>query len=78
MHQTGLLEASWKGNLRQVERNANSWGKLERNANKEHYQWKYKPLITLSSDTPDFSILQDDVCITPQVDRDVIGATSNK
>ena len=67
VHQTEILEASWKGNLRQV----------ERNANKEHHQWKYKPLITLSSGTPDFSILQDDVCITPQVDRDVISATRN-
>ena len=25
----------------------------------------YKPVITLPSDSPDFSIIQDDVCITP-------------
>ena len=37
----------------------------------------YKPLITLSSDSPNFSIIQDDVCITPQVDCDVISATTN-
>ena len=37
----------------------------------------YKPLITLSSDTPDFSIIQDDVCIIPQVDCDFISATTN-
>ena len=37
----------------------------------------YKPLITLSSDSPDFSIIQDDDCITPQVDCDVISATTN-
>ena len=34
----------------------------------------YKPL---SSDSPDFSIIQDDVCIIPQVDCDVISATTN-
>ena len=28
----------------------------------------YKPLITRSSDSSDFSIIQDDVCITAQVD----------
>ena len=37
----------------------------------------YKPLITLSSDSPNFSIIQDDVCIIPQVDCDVISATTN-
>ena len=37
----------------------------------------YKPLITLLSDSPDFSIMQDDVCITHQVDCDVISATTN-
>ena len=34
-------------------------------------------MITLPSDSPDFSIIQDDVCITPQVDCDVISATTN-
>ena len=34
----------------------------------------YKPL---SSDSPDFSIIQDDVCIIPQIDCDVISATTN-
>ena len=34
-------------------------------------------MITLSSDSPDFSIKQDDVCITPQVDSDDISATTN-
>ena len=38
----------------------------------------YKPLISLSSDSPDFSIIQDDVCITPQVDCDVVSATANR
>ena len=37
----------------------------------------YKPLITLSSDSPNFSIIQDDVCITPQVECDVISAATN-
>ena len=37
----------------------------------------YKRLITLSLDSPDFSITQDDVCITPSVDCDVISATTN-
>ena len=37
----------------------------------------YKPLITLSSDSHDVSIIQDDICITPQVDCDVIRATTN-
>ena len=37
----------------------------------------YKPLITLSSDSPNFSRIQDDVCITPQVDCNVISATMN-
>ena len=36
-----------------------------------------KPLITLSSDSPDFSVIHDDVCITNQVDCDVIIATKN-
>ena len=37
----------------------------------------YKPLITLSSDSPDLSIIKDDVCIVPQVDCDVISTTTN-
>ena len=38
----------------------------------------YKPVITLSSsDSSDFSIIWDDVFITPQVDCDVISATTN-
>ena len=34
-------------------------------------------MITLSSDSLDFSIIQDDGCITPQVDCDAISATTN-
>ena len=37
----------------------------------------YKPLVTRSSDSPNFSIVQDDVCITPQVHCDVISAKTN-
>ena len=37
----------------------------------------YKPLIALSSDSPNFSIIQDLVCITLQVDCDIISATTN-
>ena len=37
----------------------------------------YKPLITLSSDSHDVSIIQDDICVTPQVDCDAIRATTN-
>ena len=37
----------------------------------------YKLLIILSSDSPDFTIIQDDVCITPQVDCNVISETTN-
>ena len=37
----------------------------------------YKPLITLSSDSPNYSIIQDDVCITLHVDCDVITVTTN-
>ena len=36
----------------------------------------YKAVITLSSDSSDFSIIQA-VCITPQVDHDVISASTN-
>ena len=36
----------------------------------------YKPLVALLSDSPNFSIMQDDVCITPQVDCSVISATT--
>ena len=34
-------------------------------------------MITLSSDSPDFSIIQDDICITPRVDCDVISTRAN-
>ena len=37
----------------------------------------YKLLITLSSDSSGFSSIQDDVCITRQVDCDVISAAKN-
>ena len=37
----------------------------------------YKPLITLSSDSPNDSIIQDDVCITLHVDCVVISVTTN-
>ena len=37
----------------------------------------YKPWIKLSSDAPDISIIQDNLCITPQVDHGVISATTN-
>ena len=37
----------------------------------------YKTLIALSSDFLSFSIIQDDVFIKPQVDFDVISATTN-
>ena len=36
-----------------------------------------KPLITLSSDSPHFSVIQDDVCIKPQVYCDAISAKTN-
>ena len=36
-----------------------------------------KAFITLSSDSSDFSNIQDNVCITPQVNFDVISATTN-
>ena len=62
---------------------ASKWDKESAEANLKEMQTKgiinenYKPLITLSSDSPGFSIMQDDVCITPQVDCDVISATMN-
>ena len=62
---------------------ASNWDKESAEANLKEMQTKgiinenYKPLITLSSDSPNFSIIQDDVCITPQVDCDVISATTN-
>ena len=37
----------------------------------------HKPLITSSSGPSDFSILQDDLCITPQVDIAVIHTGTN-
>ena len=60
-----------------------NWDKESAEANLKEVQTKgiinenYKPLITLSSDSPDFSIIQEYVCITPQVDCDVISATMN-
>ena len=62
---------------------ASNWDKVLIEANLKEMQTKgiidenYKPLNTLSSDSPDFSIIQVDVCITPQVDRDLIRATTN-
>ena len=37
----------------------------------------YKALITLSSDSSDFSVIQDDACIEPQVDQDVISGLTH-
>ena len=60
-----------------------NWDKESAEANLKEMQTKgiinenYKPLITLSSNSPNFSIIQDDVCITPQVDCNVINATTN-
>ena len=62
---------------------ASNWDKESIEASLKEMQTKgiinenYKPLITLSSDSLDFSIIQDDVCITPQVNCDVISATTN-
>ena len=62
---------------------ASNWDKESVEANVKEMQAKgiinekYKPLITLSSNSPDFSIIQDDVCITPRVDYNVISAASN-
>ena len=62
---------------------ASNWDKESVEANLKEMQTKgiinenYNPLITLSSNSPDFSSIQDDVCITPQVDCDVISATTN-
>ena len=62
---------------------ASNWDKKSVEANLKEIQTKgiidenYKPLITLLSDTPDFPIIQDDVCITIQVDRGFISATTN-
>ena len=59
---------------------ASNWDKESAEANLKEMQTKgiinenCKPLITLSSDSPDFS---PDVCITPQVDCDFISATTN-
>ena len=60
-----------------------NWDKDSAEANLKELQTKgiinenYKPLITLSSDSPNSSITQDDVCITPQVGCNVINATTN-
>ena len=64
---------------------ASNWDKESVEGNLKEMQTKgiinedCKPLITLSSDSLDFSIIiqDDDVCITPQVDCDVIGVTTN-
>ena len=62
---------------------ASNWDRESAEANLKEMQTKgiinenYKPLITLSSDSPDFSIIQNDGCITPQVDCDAISATTN-
>ena len=62
---------------------ASNWDKESVEANLKEMQTKgiinenYKPLITLLLDSPDFSSIQDDVCITPQVDFDVISGTTN-
>ena len=62
---------------------ASNWDKESAEANLKEMQTKgninenYKPLITLTSDSSDFSIMQDDVCITAQVDCDVNSATTN-
>ena len=62
---------------------ASNWDKESAEANLNEMQAKgiinenYRPLIILSSDSPNFSIIQDDICITPQVDCDVISATTN-
>ena len=61
---------------------ASDWDKESVEANLKEVQTKgvvnenYKPLISLSSDSPNFSIIQD-VCITPQVESDVISAATN-
>ena len=61
---------------------ASNWDKESLEAYLKEMQTKgiinknYKSLITLSSDFPNFSIIQD-VCITPEVDCDVISATTN-
>ena len=62
---------------------ASNWDKKSVEANLKEMQTKgiinenYKPLIPLSSDSSEFSIMQDDVCITPLVNCDVISATTN-
>ena len=62
---------------------ASNWDKESVEANLKEMQTKgiinenYKPLITLSSYSPDLSSIQDDVCIIPQVDCDIISATTN-
>ena len=62
---------------------ASNWEKESVEANLKEMQTKgiinenYKPLITLSSGSSDFSIIQNDVSIKPQVDCDVVSATTN-
>ena len=62
---------------------ASNWDKESVEVNLKEMQTRgiinenYKPFVTLSSKSPDFSIIQYDVCITLQVDSDVISATTN-
>ena len=62
---------------------ASNWDTKSVEANLNEMQTKgiinenYKPLITLPSDSPDFSSIQDDVFITSQVDCGIIRATTN-
>ena len=62
---------------------ASNWDKESVEANLKEMQTRgiinenYNLFVTLSSKSPDFSIIQYDVCITLQVDSDVISATTN-
>ena len=62
---------------------ASNWDKGSVETNLKKMQTKevineiYKPLITFPSDSPHFSIIQDDVCVTPLVQCHVISATTN-
>ena len=62
---------------------SSNWDKESLEANLKKMQTKgvvnenYKPLITLSYNSPDSSIIQNDVFITPQVDHDLISASTN-
>ena len=62
---------------------ASNWGKGSVETNLKKMQTNevineiYKPLIKFPSDSPHFSIIQDDVCVTPLVHCHVISATAN-